>query len=101
MTEPISYRNQSIDLLGKSMDWFLYDIGLGHEGVKSDKQVLLVQFILLLKIDIAIYFFNLKTFFSIITEAVARRCSVKKMFLKISQNSEENTCVRGSGLQIY
>ena len=43
MTEPISYRNQSIDLLGKSMDWFLNDIGLGHEGVKSDKQVLLVS----------------------------------------------------------
>ena len=24
---PVSYRNQSIDLLGKSMDWFLYDNG--------------------------------------------------------------------------
>ena len=30
----ISYRNQSIDLLCKSMDWFLYDIGLRHERVK-------------------------------------------------------------------
>ena len=28
---PISYRNQSIDLQGKSMDWFLYDIGLRRE----------------------------------------------------------------------
>ena len=27
-------------------------------------------------------------------EAVARRCSVKKVFLKISQNSQENTCTR-------
>ena len=27
------YRNQSIDLLGKSMDWFLYDNGLRHERV--------------------------------------------------------------------
>ena len=27
-------------------------------------------------------------------EAVARRCSVKKVFLEISQNSQENTCVR-------
>ena len=27
------------------------------------------------------------------TEAVARRCSVKKVFLEISQNSQENTCV--------
>ena len=27
-------------------------------------------------------------------EAVVRMCSVKKMFLGISQNSQENTCVR-------
>ena len=32
---PLSYRNQSIDLLLKSMDWFLYDIGLRHERVKN------------------------------------------------------------------
>ena len=30
---PLSYRNQSIDLLRKSMDWFLYDNGLCHERV--------------------------------------------------------------------
>ena len=30
----ISYRNQSIDLGSKSMDWFLYDNGLRHERVK-------------------------------------------------------------------
>ena len=30
---PLSYRNQSIDLRGKSMDWFLYDNGLSHERV--------------------------------------------------------------------
>ena len=29
----LSYRNQSIDLLCKSMDWFLYDNGLRHERV--------------------------------------------------------------------
>ena len=28
-------------------------------------------------------------------EAVIRRCSAKKMLLKISQNSQENTCARG------
>ena len=28
------YRNQSIDLQSKSMDWFLYDNGLHHERVK-------------------------------------------------------------------
>ena len=31
---PLSYRNQSIDFLRKSMDWFLYDNGLRHERVK-------------------------------------------------------------------
>ena len=30
---PLSYRNQFIDLLRKSMDWFLYDNGLRHERV--------------------------------------------------------------------
>ena len=28
---PLPYRSQSIDLLCKSMDWFLYDNGLRHE----------------------------------------------------------------------
>ena len=28
------------------------------------------------------------------SEAVAERCSVKKLFLKILQNSQENTCAR-------
>ena len=32
------------------------------------------------------------------TKAVARRCSVKKVFLEISQNSQENTCARVSFL---
>ena len=31
---PLSYRNQSIDLLCKSMDWLRYDNGLRHERVK-------------------------------------------------------------------
>ena len=29
----LSYRNQSIDLLSKSLDWFLYDKDLRHERV--------------------------------------------------------------------
>ena len=33
MTESLSYGNQSIDLLFKSVDWFLYDNGLRHERV--------------------------------------------------------------------
>ena len=32
---PLSYRNQSIDLQSKSMDWFLYDNDLHHERVKG------------------------------------------------------------------
>ena len=32
------------------------------------------------------------------TEAVARRCPVRKVFLKISQNSQESTCARASFL---
>ena len=30
------------------------------------------------------------------SEAVAQRCSVKKMFLELSQNSQENNCARVS-----
>ena len=32
----------------------------------------------------------------LITEAVVQRCSVKKLFLKISQYSQENTCAKAS-----
>ena len=31
----LSYKNQSIDLQSKSMDWFLYDRKLRHERVKA------------------------------------------------------------------
>ena len=34
-------------------------------------------------------------------EAVTRRCSVKKLFLKISQNSQESTCVRAFTLNVW
>ena len=33
-----------------------------------------------------------------ISEVVVRRCSVKKVFLEISQNSQENTCTKDSFL---
>ena len=44
-----------------------------------------------------------------LSEAVARRHSMKKVFLEVSQNSQENSCVRvsfltklqTSGLQLY
>ena len=38
-----------------------------------------------------VYFFTTKT-----AEAVSQRCSVKKLFLEILQNSQENTCARVS-----
>ena len=31
MTDFLSYRNQTIDLQSKSVDWFLYDRNLRHE----------------------------------------------------------------------
>ena len=38
----LSHRNQSIDLLCKSMDWFLYDRDLRHESV-NDKPLLILD----------------------------------------------------------
>ena len=35
LTEVLSYRTQSTDLLCKSMDWFLYDRDLRHERVNK------------------------------------------------------------------
>ena len=36
---PLSYRNQSIDLLHKLIDWFLYDNGLRHERIKLSDSI--------------------------------------------------------------
>ena len=36
--------------------------------------------------------------FTLLIKAVAQRCSLKKVFLEISQNSQENTCARVSFL---
>ena len=40
MTESLPYRNQSIDLLYKPMDWFLYDRDLRHERLDDLKLVI-------------------------------------------------------------
>ena len=37
---PLAYRNQSIDLHCKSMDWFLYDNGLPYERIKGSRLML-------------------------------------------------------------
>ena len=34
----LSYRNQSIDMWSKSVDWFLYDNGLRHERVNKNTE---------------------------------------------------------------
>ena len=39
----LSYRNQSIDLQSKSMDWFLYDNGLRHERFKHLWQIFFMR----------------------------------------------------------
>ena len=73
---PLSYRNQSIDLLCKSVDWFLYDNGPRHKRVKRKHNP---------RMTIICYqVLSLGWLFS--TETVVRRCSVKKIFLEISQN---------------
>ena len=33
----LSYGNQSIDLLCKSIDWFLYERDIGRQRVKNEK----------------------------------------------------------------
>ena len=33
---PMAYRNQSTDLQGKSMDWFLYDRDFHHKRVRVE-----------------------------------------------------------------
>ena len=50
--------------------------------------------------NLVIYIIDLRKS-SVFIEAVVRRCSVKKVFLKISRNSQENTCARVSFLNIY
>ena len=37
MTETLLYRNQYINLLDKSMDWFLYGRDFSHERVEGKK----------------------------------------------------------------
>ena len=56
----LSYRNQSIDLLSKSMGWFLYDNGLRHERVKGNKNQFIHEFNVMLH-KIAVRFAKLST----------------------------------------
>ena len=48
-----------------------------------------------------IFFEILASFESGCTEAVVQRCSVKKVFLEISQKSQENTCPKVSDKRLW
>ena len=112
---PLSYRNQSIDLLWKSVDWFLYDNGLRHERVKflymitasAMKELMFTYCCTDLKIRVnstivaapwIIFVPYIQTcnqdLLPTSTDAVVRSCSVEKVFLEVLKNSQENTCVR-------
>ena len=77
------------------MDWFLYDNDLRHQKVEVTFPY------------IELLFMNTMTFPW--SEAATTGVIEKKVFLKISQNSQENTCARVSflikllawGLQLY
>ena len=61
------------------------------------------------RVDLKLSVSSLEGFFLKASEADVQRCSVKKVFLKIPQNSQKNTCTRvsflinlqASGLQLY
>ena len=79
----LSYRNQSIDLQSKSVDWFLYDRDLSHERVNKhpfDPWTLSEQHV----------YVQFKLWFGATFETCShQRCSVKKVFLVISLNSPQ------------
>ena len=49
-----------------------------------------VNFTTYISLSLCSYF--VKIIFKDTSEAVTQRCSVRKLFLEISQNSQENTC---------
>ena len=68
---------------------------------KSENELIFYIFlssIIYLKCKFADDFNSLHSGVLILLEAVVQRCSVKKVFLEILQNSQKNTCVRVSFL---
>ena len=55
----LSYRNQSINLLCKSMDWFLYDRDLRHERVNGIKAIMAIN-------PIKVGFFERRFFYGVV-----------------------------------
>ena len=81
---PKSYRNQSIDLQSKSMDWFLYDIGLRHERVKASKTII-KEFLCykIVTIRIAYAFTIPKSQISVITGGFALQSSCFQTYINL------------------
>ena len=94
------------EFLAKTSVWDFYEITREEYMNKSDndKKSLIVNFFnhmtsgkILLFVSLL---FGVCSLFLLVhedinecsSEAVARRCSVKKVFLEMSQNSQENTC---------
>ena len=66
-----------------------FSVKADSQGKKNDISGIFYDYLFLKKASYPIFVF---------TEAVVWRCSVKKVFLGISQNSQENTCARVSFL---
>ena len=85
---------QTANIYANGFDFFKIDRILQHERLRQVKMYIslfLFHHLFLSSIYISLMLWE-------ITEAVARRCSSKKVFLEISQNSQENTCARVSFL---
>ena len=83
----LSYRNQSIDLQSKSVDWFLYDRDLSHERVNKhpfDPWTLSEQHV---DVQFKLWFGAAFETWGAFETCSHQRCSVKKAFLVISLNS--------------
>ena len=79
------YRNQSIDLLCKSMDWFLYDRDLGDERVKDQCLIHNWPIDLLVKSIVYIgYFYRIETLVNkVLKQGTNQLCkkALVKMFI--------------------
>ena len=88
---PLSYRNQSIDLQSKSMDWFLYDNGPRHESVNNVS--LELQPICPLNVNITlIYFIDLWQFTKRNYETSwAKTINTRSYYVCCASSSEQNS----------
>ena len=84
-----------LNLKGKHLSWSLiFNKVSGLQLVAASKCTLFSQSEILIIPEIQKY---LECATSIFSDRVFRRCSVKKVFFEISQNSEQNTGARVSG----